>query len=84
MGFTAMVPNAVGNGNPGTDFVTKRRNSTEEPQGECHPLLLNASLRLGAWLVSGKARQQRIFQQQLPYSSLEPGQRELDQVTTRV
>ena len=56
----------------------------KNPKGECHPLLLNAPLRLGAWLVPGKTRQQRIFQQQLPYSSLEPGQRELDQVTTRV
>lgn len=52
------------------------------PQGEKHPLILNGTLRLSAWLVSGRHHQTESFRRGLNHSWLVPDQSEHDLITT--
>ncbi|XP_077978269.1 uncharacterized protein LOC144433780 [Glandiceps talaboti] len=53
------------------------------PQGQIHTLVLNKTLHLAAWHVSGSQCKQRGFQKMLPNSSLQHGGKELMQIITR-
>ena len=65
-------------------LLPQQKSLLKNPKGEFHPLLLNSSLRLAAWLVSGKVKDQQDFQRQLPTLSPELDPKELELVTTRV
>ena len=54
----------------------------QNPQGEKHPLVLNGSLHLTAWLVSGQVQRVRNFQRTLEPLSPALGPQELDIITT--
>ena len=45
------------------------RNTLSSPKGEAHPMILNNSLHLAAWRVSGKRTRTQAFQKKLPSSS---------------
>ena len=52
------------------------------PSQQPHPLVLQGSLQLAAWMVSGKTSLQKEFQSKLPsYSAPTPGARELRALT---
>ena len=64
-------------------LLPSRNNLLRNPKGESHPLVKNGSMRLAAWLASGKKCQQKRFQTQLPRLSGNLERRELEQITTR-
>ena len=53
------------------------------PQGETHPLLNNNTLRLAAWLISGKKCSTQAFQNQLPSLSSMPELQAQEAITTQ-
>ena len=52
------------------------------PQGETHHLLKNNSLKMAAWLISGKQCKIQAFQSQLPNLSSVPGVQAQEAITT--
>ena len=58
-------------------------NTLSSPTGETHPMLLNNSLHLAAWRISGKLAETRAFQKKLPNFSLKDGERAPEQLTMR-
>ena len=54
-----------------------------DPAGNYHPLVLNNSLKLSAWLVSGQEWRVKKFHQGLPTLSQNPDLWELDILTTQ-
>ena len=63
-------------------LIPNKRGLLKNPQGEHHPLILNASLTLGAWLVSGRDWYQKEYQKGLLNSSQMPDQRGQNPVTS--
>ena len=55
----------------------------KNPRGEFHPLVLNGTMKLAAWLVSGEKYLQKRFQTRLPRLSRDPSRRELELITNR-
>ena len=51
------------------------------PKGKIHPLIQNLSLRLVAWLVSGKIYLQKEYQKALSTLSQMPEEQVLSQIT---
>ena len=64
-------------------LIPNKRGLLKNPQGEHHPLILNASLTLGAWLVSGRDWYQKEYQKGLLNSSQILDQRGQNPVTNR-
>ena len=64
-------------------LLPPNQNLLMNPMGEFHPLLLNSTLRLAAWLVSGRLKPRRDFQAQLPRLYPEQDPRVLESVTNR-
>ena len=64
-------------------LLPSRKDLLRNPKGESHPLIKNGSMRLAAWLVSGRKCQQRRFQTRLPRLSGNLERRELELITTR-
>ena len=56
-------------------------NLLKSPEGHSHPLLLNGSLNLTAWKISGNQMLQREFQQQLPSLSQSAENEALETIT---
>jgi len=57
--------------------------SLANPQGERHPLVLNHTLQLIAWTVSGVDLKQKEFQRNLPTLSQQPEEKVQSLITTR-
>ena len=71
------------------EHVNCRPNSsttTEEPsfvtRGEPHPLIINGTLKLVAWRISGEIKKCKDYQQTLQNYSQHLGERKLNQLTT--
>ena len=65
-------------------LLPHRMDLLQNPKGELHPLVLNRSLKLVAWRVSGKSWRQREYQEQLPrLSQLHEDQAQIN-ITTRL
>jgi len=63
-------------------LITKEGTKTLiHPTGILHPLLLNGTLKLAAWRISGAVKKQRDYQKRLQTLSHNPEQSELDAVT---
>ena len=77
MADSVLVSKSNGNGYINTSSSPCYENLLSNPKKEIHPLLLNQSLRLLAWKVSGKSYLQKEFQRGLPISS--PTQEEWEQ-----
>ena len=77
MADSVLVSKSNGNGYINTSSSPCYENLLSNPKKEIHPLLLNQSLRLLAWKVSGKSYLQKEFQKGLPISS--PMQEEWEQ-----
>ena len=64
-------------------LLPQQQNILLNPKGETHPLIRNSTLRLAAWLISGKTAEQINFQEQLTNFSLHPDQKELEKITSQ-
>ena len=53
------------------------------PRREHHPLLMNGTMKLAAWLISENRGEQGRYQQQLPLLSRMPDQLALGKITSR-
>lgn len=64
-------------------LLPQRVDLLSNPLGEYHPLLLNQSLQLVAWTVSGKNSKQMEFRKKLPISSQQQEGQERFLITNR-
>ena len=64
-------------------LITYQKDLLMGPTGLIHPLVLNHSLTLVAWVVTGNACQSREFQKEQPNLSQWQGERVLYQITNR-
>ena len=59
------------------------KNLLRSPLGQNHPLVLNQSLRLAAWIISGRTYKKRAFQNRLQSLSYHPKDQVQIQITNR-
>jgi hypothetical protein len=64
-------------------LLPNRKNLLTNPKGECHPLRLNSSLNLVAWLVSGRSSKVRDCRPGLTSSFSAPVGRGLQEITSQ-
>ena len=64
-------------------LIPQQMDLLTDPAGNRHPLVLNKSLRLVAWTVSGKAWRQREYKKKLPPLLSVPGDQDRFQITNR-
>ena len=64
-------------------LLPNHKNLLMNPRKEQHPLLMNGTMKLAAWLISENREEQRRYQQQLPLLSRMPDQLELGKITSR-
>ena len=61
--------------------IEMQRDTLTHPSGEVHPLILNQTLHLAAWKITGNRKLQISYQKLLPTLSNNPEQGELDDIT---
>ena len=75
LAHTSILPNASR-----TDC--QQSNSITTSEGQCHPLVLNNTLKLVAWQISGELDKCKAFQQTLPSYGSQHGDQARSQLTT--
>ena len=64
-------------------ILPKHRELLTDPRGDHHPLMVNQTLQLGAWLISGSKWKVTAFQEKLPTLSPKVDLQALDIITTQ-